>query len=487
MLTRIIDIVVSLVGMLFLLLMLPWIGLLIKLDSSGPVFYRCNRVGKGNKIFQMFKFRTMYETPVALGPSVSAQGDPRVTRIGGILRRLKLNEFPQFINVLKGEMTLVGPRPESPDLAAAYPPGTEKIFSVKPGLVGPNQILGRNEEEWYPPGVDQKRYYIDYILPKKLPLDLQYIEDKSVLKDIKYIFLGLWATIVGALSRRHLLDNRSQLLMLVTDALLCLFSFMVAHFLRYESFSNRQDYHTLVRLLPWVVFLRLPVFIYFGFYQTLIRHLTIFDIKKVFTGVALSSLFLVCFIFLSGLSPGYSRGVLFIDWFCLTTLIVGYRVLLKKLHQRQQNKKDPATNNRKPVLIWGAGDAGELCLRYLLKETKPAYHVVGYIDDDHQKRGKKIRGIPVLGDRHHLDLLLQLYNIKEVIVAIYAAESFELQQIYTFCHRLGVKTRWFLLDAQVVAEDQYSSSHSFDKMNQRFTPPDFLSGIEKSSQPKEQL
>lgn len=482
MISRLLDIFVSLIGMLCLGLMLPFIALLIKLDSRGPVFYLCDRIGLNGKIFKMYKFRTMYETPQQLGASVSPEGDPRVTSIGKVLRRLKLNEFPQFINVMKGEMTIVGPRPESPDLAAAYPPQARKIFTVKPGLVGPNQILGRNEEEWYPPGVDHKKYYIEFILPKKLPLDLQYIEDKTILKDIKYILFGLVATVGGAISRRHLVNNRSQLFMLLTDLCLCLLSFFVAHYLRYEYFLAGQHYQVLVKLLPWVVILRLPVFIYFGFYQTLIKHLTIFDIKKIFTGVALSSLLLVCFIFLGGLSePGYSRGVFFIDWFCLTTLIVGYRVLLKKLYQTQKSKTEPCPNNKKQVLIWGAGDAGELCLRYLLKETNPPYHVVGFVDDNPQKRGKKIRGIPVLGNRHHMDILIQLYNIKEIIVAIYAANSFELQQIYSFCHQLGVKTRWFVLDAKVVAEPDYPPANLHETLKQPSSTFDQFAGIEKSS------
>jgi lipopolysaccharide/colanic/teichoic acid biosynthesis glycosyltransferase len=105
-----------------------------------------------------------------IGPSVCPQGDPRVTPVGRVLRRLKLNEFPQFINLLKGDMTLVGPRPETPDLAALYPPEARKIFTVKPGLIGPNQILGRNEEELYPPGVDPQQFYLQEILPKKLPV-----------------------------------------------------------------------------------------------------------------------------------------------------------------------------------------------------------------------------------------------------------------------------------------------------------------------------
>ncbi|AEB10470.1 sugar transferase [Desulfobacca acetoxidans DSM 11109] len=456
MMTRCLDIILSLVGILLLLLMLPWLAIMIKLDTPGPVFYLCNRVGKDGKIFKMFKFRTMHETPVQLGPSVSAHGDPRVTTVGRILRRLKLNEFPQFINVFKGEMTLVGPRPESPDLAEAYPREARKIFSVKPGLVGPNQILGRNEEEWYPPGVDHKRYYIDHILPKKLPLDLQYINDKSFFKDLKYIFLGLMATMTGALRRQHLADNRCQLCMLITDVCLCLCSFFLAHLLRYEGFSLGSNYNQLLKLLPWVVVLRLPVFIYFGFYHTLVRYLTIFDLKKVFTGLVVSSILLATFAFFAGLANnGYARGVFLIDWFCLTTLMIAYRLLLKMLYQGNKAKSEASGNNRKHILIWGAGDAGELCLRYLLNEINPTYDIVGFIDDDLKKRGKKIRGVPVLGDRHHLDILRQLYQVQEVIVAIYAADPYELQRIYATCQNLGLKTRWFRLDAKVVAKPDF--------------------------------
>jgi lipopolysaccharide/colanic/teichoic acid biosynthesis glycosyltransferase len=203
MLNRGLDIIVSLVGLLILLMMLPVIAILIKLDSPGPVFYAGRRVGKDGKLFRMFKFRTMYGTSKPLGMSVSRQGDPRITPVGLWLRRLKLNEFPQFYNILKGDMTLVGPRPETSDLAEKYPPEAHKIFSVKPGLVGPNQILGRNEAELYPRGVDSTKFYLEELLPSKLPVDLEYIETKSFLKDLKYLLLGTWVTLTEAISRLH--------------------------------------------------------------------------------------------------------------------------------------------------------------------------------------------------------------------------------------------------------------------------------------------
>ncbi len=452
MVMRMIDILISLLGLLGLIIMLPFVALLIKLDSRGPVFYLGDRVGLNGKIFRMYKFRTMRETPDFQGPSVSSQGDPRVTTIGLVLRRLKLNEFPQFLNVLKGEMTLVGPRPETPDLAAAYPPEARKIFSVKPGLFGPNQILGRNEEELYPPGVDPQKFYIDQILPQKLPLDLQFIDDQSLLKNFKYLLQGALVTITGAIGRRHLVENLSQFFLLLSDAALCLVSFILAHFLRYDGIKDPAAVVAFYRLLPWAVLVRLPIFIYCGFYYVLIRHLALYDIKRVFTGVALSSFALIACAFLSGKAAGYARGVFLIDWFCLTTLLIGYRALLKKLYLRYKAKAS-ATGEKTRVLIWGAGDCGELCLRFLQKERQPSYEVVGFIDDDPRKRGKRLGGVKILGDRHHLNILSQLYKIQQVFIAVSAAPLPELKKILKTCRDSGLRPQLFLAKTEVEGEE----------------------------------
>jgi lipopolysaccharide/colanic/teichoic acid biosynthesis glycosyltransferase len=432
-------------------MLLPWLPIIaffIKVDSRGPVFYACKRVGKDGKIFRMYKFRTMYETPVQLGPSLSPQGDPRVTPVGRILRRLKLNEFPQFFNVLKGDMTLVGPRPEAPDLAAAYPEAAKVIFTVKPGLAGPNQILGRNEEELYPAGVDPEQFYIEHILPKKIPVDVQYITDKSLMKNFKYIFLAMKVTLTKAIGRQHLWENRSQIYLMLADLGACVFSLTVAHLLRYEGFSNQDSFQTFLMLLPLTVLVHLPIFAYFGFFHTLIRHLSIFDIKRIFKGVAFSSLILVAIFFLSGLAiytkpmvSSYSRSVFLIDWVLLTILLVALRLFLKKMYLHYRAADD--SKDTKRVLIWGAGDAGELCLRYLKKNQNPIYTVVGFLDDNSGKRGRHIGGYKILGDRHHLKVLAQLYKINEVLVAIPSATPEELQKIIGSCQGLGLEANLF--------------------------------------------
>jgi lipopolysaccharide/colanic/teichoic acid biosynthesis glycosyltransferase len=452
MITRIIDILISLLGLLGLIIMLPFVALLIKLDSKGPVFYSGDRVGLNGKIFKMYKFRTMYETPDFLGPSVSPQGDPRVTTAGRVLRRFKLNEFPQFLNVLKGEMTLVGPRPETPDMAAAYPLEAKKIFSVKPGLVGPNQILGRNEEELYPAGVDPQKFYLEQILPQKLSLDLQYIADQSLLKKFKFLLWGALVTITGAIERRHLVENLSQIFLLLSDAALCLVSFTLAHFLRFDGINDPVATAAFYRLLPWAVLVRLPIFIHFGFYYVLIRHLALYDIKRVFKGVALASITWVTVAFLSGLAVGYARGVFLIDWFCLTTLLIGYRALVKKLYLRYKVKASSNAEKTR-VLIWGAGDCGELCLRFLQKERQLSYEIIGFIDDDPNKRGKRLGGVKILGDRNHLDILSQLYKVQQIFIAVSAAPLHEIKKILKICRDLGLKPQPFLTKAEGEGEE----------------------------------
>jgi lipopolysaccharide/colanic/teichoic acid biosynthesis glycosyltransferase len=448
MMDRFFDILISLVGLLLLLLMFPWIALLIKLDSRGPVFFLCDRVGLGGKIFKMYKFRTMYQTPLPLGGSVSPMGDPRVTPVGRFLRRVKLNEFPQFINVLKGDMTLIGPRPEAPDLAALYPDSAKRIFSVKPGLAGPNQILGRNEEEMYPPGQDPIKYYMEHILPRKLPLDLEYINDPSFVKNLKYLILSVKVTLSGAVRRQHLVDNTSQILFILADIMLCTFALTLAHYLRYGDFSKPFLYQSFVSVLPWALLIRIPIFIYFGFYHTLIRHLSFYDVKIIFKGVTVSSVVLIGTLFLLRLETfaNYGRGVFLIDWFCLVNLLVGYRILLKKIFNHYKTERNIQENQRR-VLIWGAGDAGELCLRYLQKERESLYETIGFIDDDPKKRSYRLNGVKVLGNRDHVKILVQLYKIQEIFVAMPSAAVHEIKKALEICDNLGVDVKLFELSA----------------------------------------
>ncbi|MXY99625.1 sugar transferase, partial [Candidatus Poribacteria bacterium] len=171
---RIFDVVFAMLAFL-LLSPLFFIGsLLAKLQSKGPVFYKSERVGKDEVIFAMYKFRTMVVNADTLGGSLTTYKDARITPIGRFLRWTKLDELPNLINVIKGEMSLIGPRPEAPDYVKYYTEIQKQVLLVKPGITGPSQLANRDEEEKLKGQQDAEHYYITELMPKKLALDLHY-------------------------------------------------------------------------------------------------------------------------------------------------------------------------------------------------------------------------------------------------------------------------------------------------------------------------
>ena len=188
MLKRLMDLVVASVGLILLAPVLLIVGILIKIDSPGPVFYRGDRIGKDGKPFKMLKFRTMVIHADRMGAALTHGGDPRVTRIGRLLRKWKIDEIPQLINVVRGEMSLVGPRPESPVYVQYYTPEQKQVLTVKPGITGQTQVRYRHEETLLGQCADPEKDYVEKIMPQKLAIDLEYIENRSMLLDLALLF-----------------------------------------------------------------------------------------------------------------------------------------------------------------------------------------------------------------------------------------------------------------------------------------------------------
>ena len=187
MLKRFFDLILSLIGLLIIVPILFLITILIKISSSGPVFYKQVRVGKNNKDFKIFKFRTMHVNAHKKGLLTVGGRDPRVTSIGYYLRKFKLDELPQLINVFKGDMSFVGPRPEVRQFVNLYSEIQKKVLNVKPGITDLASIEFRNENEILSKEEDPNQYYIDYIMPKKLEINLKYINQRNLLKDFVVI------------------------------------------------------------------------------------------------------------------------------------------------------------------------------------------------------------------------------------------------------------------------------------------------------------
>lgn len=193
---RLTDIVFG--GMLLLLFspLLLAIGVLIRLTSNGPALFRQARVGRSSRIFYIYKFRTMHENADQSGPQITSADDSRVTAVGRILRDTKLDELPQLINVVKGEMSLVGPRPQVPRFVNQFPDEyRDVILAVRPGITGPTQLRFRNEESLLRGRPDRESYYVQELLPIKCEMDAHYVSRRSIGTDLKvlchtfYLFL----------------------------------------------------------------------------------------------------------------------------------------------------------------------------------------------------------------------------------------------------------------------------------------------------------
>jgi lipopolysaccharide/colanic/teichoic acid biosynthesis glycosyltransferase len=172
------------------------IALLVRLDSAGPVIFRQERVGRGGRPFRIHKFRTLRID--ADGPLVSASGDDRVTRVGAVLRRTKLDELPQLWDVLRGEMSLVGPRPEVPAYVALWPAAErETILSVRPGITDPASLLFRNEAEELALAADPDQHYRTALLPRKSQMYVEYVQTRTFAGDLAILLRTLRTLLLG--------------------------------------------------------------------------------------------------------------------------------------------------------------------------------------------------------------------------------------------------------------------------------------------------
>lgn len=185
---RIFDIICSLIGLVLLSPFFLLISICIAVDSSGGIIFKQIRVGKGNKDFYLFKFRTMVTTASKSGLLTVGNHDSRITRVGYYLRKYKLDELPQLLNVLIGDMSLVGPRPEVRKYVEMYTKEQLRVLDVKPGITDYASIKYVNENEILAQSVHPEKVYIEEIMPAKLVLNQRYIQEQSLLIDLKIIF-----------------------------------------------------------------------------------------------------------------------------------------------------------------------------------------------------------------------------------------------------------------------------------------------------------
>jgi len=192
---RALDVTVAVLGLALLWPVLVVVAIAVALSSPGPVLHRAQRVGRGGQPFTLYKFRTMVRDAAASGPGVTAGGDARITKVGRVLRRTKLDELPQLVNVLLGDMSLVGPRPEDERYVELYTPEQRRILDVRPGITSPASITYRDEEAVLRGADDLEAAYRE-LMAEKIRIDLAYLQRRSVRSDLGV----LWRTALAVVN-----------------------------------------------------------------------------------------------------------------------------------------------------------------------------------------------------------------------------------------------------------------------------------------------
>lgn len=440
-LKRFFDLLLVIVTAPLWLLLTGIIAVFVRLDSAGPVFFRQPRVGKNGKIFKMYKFRTMVENADALGPSITAHNDSRVTQIGVLLRWMKIDEVPQFINVLKGEMSIVGPRPEIPSIVEKYSEEQRKVLDVLPGIIGFSQIKNRDEEAMMEGQADPEKFYVEQIMPEKLKGDLSYIRSKDPFKDVRILFGSAGMMLMTSIKFRYIFESKRRMTFLFFDIALCMLSFYVAMLMRFEGQIPASEMQLTFSIIPVVAIVRAPFFVYFGLYQTLWQYLGIQELFSIIKATVASSVFFafISFLLQMDFPP---RSIILIDTLLLTMMLgasrVGFKVSAERL---KKTLLGGGSVNRKNVLIIGAEDTGEFLVREFIKNSALGYRPVGFLDDDPQKWDLRIHGVKVVGKTSQLEEAVKIKKAEEVIVALAKADSRHMREIIKKCQDLNLPCR----------------------------------------------
>ena len=453
---RLLDLLAAAFGLVLLAPLFLLIAAAIKLDSPGPVFYRQERVGRHGLLFRIFKFRTMTVGERADAAQITVAGDGRITRVGRLLRRSKLDELAQLIDVLRGTMSLVGPRPEVPRYVAHYPPQwRERLLSVRPGITDFASVRYRDESELLARAVDPEREYIDVILPTKLRYALRYVDAPTIANDLKVLGLTLNTVFVPTLpSPRSLfpmndsklwawldqtmsaLSPRNRSFAMLVDALTILACWQLAYLFRlgFERWQPGRpwydDYVSFGVVLVYLVLLALT-----GVPRGLWRFFGFEDFKRIAVACLIAGLVSAVVVLTAHLS-GVARAVLLLHpLFCVLALCLlrmAYRMVWE--HARSRVSDDEGEPRRAVVL--GAGEAARRLLGAI--HRRDGWTVLALLDDDPAKQGLRMGGVSVQGVLGDLVLPHILAGATHVIVAMPGASPHERERALALAKHSGL-------------------------------------------------
>ena len=451
---RLFDLTFSGLGLLVLSPLFLVVAIRIRRECDGPIFFRGKRVGKGGRVFNILKFRTMRECPESyLGPCITAGDDQRITSLGRWLRDTKINELPQLWNVLRGEMSLVGPRPEEPEIAKSWPGDIfQEILSVRPGITSPASVLYRHEEKLLNSGhvMDD---YLRKILPDKQRLDLLYVRTRSFFSDLDIIFITLIFLITSADGKSvhesslfsGILTNfiRRYISWFVMDTLISFIAAGLAGFLWRLSGPLDLGWGTSIGIAAAMSLIFSVVNSLLGLGRVSWRQAPprlVFDLA-LSSGLAIILMYAINWFWPARnlIPPGM---VIMVGIFALIGFIVArYRQrLVTGLASRWLQLRPQAVTLGERILIIGAGDCGQLAVWLLQKSNlSNAFNVVGMVDDDPLKHSMRMNGLSVLGSTRDLPTLVERNHIGVILYAISKIKPSEQARILALCRSLPVR------------------------------------------------
>jgi lipopolysaccharide/colanic/teichoic acid biosynthesis glycosyltransferase len=429
---RLFDASVSLIGIILTGPLMIVIAIITKLESRGPVYYRCTRVGQHGRLFKMLKFRTMVESADKIDCKLCCESDVRVTPFGKLLRRTKLNELPQLFNVLSGDMSLVGPRPEDPKFTTSYPDKWSIVLSVKPGVVGPNQILHRNEEDLFPPGCNPESFYVESILPEKLDRDIAFIQNQSLLADLGLLVRGVHATLFKGRLGSRFASSRELYLELLGDLALSVLAYLLASVILLETVQFQQS---LIGNISLVLVVNACLFPLSGLYKRSARFFSLPDLLFVCKLVPVAGALFIVANRLILPSDYHSRAVFSMYPLFLFAAIGGVRVI-RRIYLERWEQKGREDKPKRNTLIYGAGRLGADTVRRV--QFEPDSKLLGLVDDNPSLKNRSILGFRVLGGGHDLAFLRELYHVDRVVIAFEMMANADAEAARRRCIDSGV-------------------------------------------------
>jgi lipopolysaccharide/colanic/teichoic acid biosynthesis glycosyltransferase len=471
---RTFDLCAAFWGLILLSPIFLLIAVWLKREGPGPVFYRGPRMGKDERVFQILKFRTMHEEAASYeGPGITAQDDPRITPLGRWLRDTKINELPQLWNVLIGEMSLVGPRPEDPEIAKTWPEEVRReVLSVRPGITSPASVIYRDEEKMLT-NAHVMDDYLKIILPDKLRLDQLYVRHHSFLSDLDVIF---WTLIILLPNLRkkpvrtesfytglvYRFANRYFSWFLV-DSLVAFASVSIAGLLWRLSAPLDLGMELAITVAAGIAFVFSLVNSKLGLGRIWWRYAKASVAFDLALSSAISTLLIFTFDWLWPDGPFLPLGMVVVTGLLafLGFVSIRYRErLLTGLATRWLSRRGTGEGIGERVLVVGAGECGILAT-WLLRRSKlsSAFTVIGIVDDDPTKRGMTIDGHHVFGFTRRIPELVKKKDVGVIFFAIESIDADEKTRILKLCRQTAARVV-LIPDLLAYLREQFSQSLS---------------------------